>query len=96
MAEDDKGADILSTMRKMGRVERWLRRWWMQRQLWKAYKKAITIMWAEYEAARKAQNKELYDKLFLRMMEFRRWFEEGRAVIDAVFETIPKLVIPDE
>ena len=88
--------DILSSLRKMRRVERWLRRWWMQRQLWKSYKKAITMLWAEYEAAKEAQNKELSDTLFLKMMGFRKCFEEGRVSIDAVFETIPKLVIPEE
>lgn len=89
--------DILSKMRKMGRVERRLRKWWMQRQLWKAYRKVIEMVWAKYEAANAAQNKILSNTLFLEMIEFRKHFEAGRAAIDAAFETIPmKMLIDDD
>jgi hypothetical protein len=92
MTEDEFGI----MLRKMNWIERKIRRWWMQRQLWKSYEKAIIMMWGEYEAALAAKNVELSDSLSQQMLYFRKHFEAGRAAIDAVFETAPRVVMIDE
>jgi len=94
MTEDD--ADFILKLHKMGWLERKVRKWWMQRDLWKSYEKALKIMWEEYETALALQNKELSDQLFIQMLQYRKVFEEGRAAIDAVFETVPKIVVLED
>ena len=90
MTED--GDISILELRKKSWPERKVRRWWMQRQLWKSYEKCLHVLWAEYELELTKGNKELSDALFLQMLEFRKFFEEGRAVINAAFELSPRKV----
>jgi len=85
--DDEFGTTVLH---KMNWLEIKIRRWRMQRGLWKSYKKAITLLWDEYEAALDAKNVELSDKLFKQCIAFRVLYERTREATDAIFEKVPR------
>jgi len=76
-------------LRKMNRIEKRIRRWWMQRQLWNAYKKAATLLWARYEASLEKDGVDS-DSLFQQTLYFRLRYEKERDMINEVFETKPR------
>lgn len=92
----EKVGEVTFNIHKMSWLERKVRRWWMQRQLWNSYKKAITIAWAEYEAALVAEDEELSDRLFEQCIAFRVVYERAREATDAIFERTPKIAVLDD
>lgn len=87
----DKTELVSVKFRKMSGIEKKIRRWWMQRQLWNAYEKAATLLWDRYQNALIQEDEITSNALFQQTLHFRLLYEKERDMINAVFKTEPEI-----